>query len=256
MRWAKRAGHVLSAHALCLLSITACVPTEGLHEEPASVARWRSCAEMLHPDHGYSGSELRSRFQRPQNIEQVLQNLKLAQDQDWPLQPHFYDEQTLLQFFDGTQVTWKRPPKNPLIKGVESVAMQIDSRIFPRIAVSVEANCWYSTVGPETVQVNGSLHITGRRIPELTLRVIRGVFGPETENRTESGAGNDADISLPQDQGSVFYANRRRDTGLVIGTRFIFALRGPEPPIGRTILDDDVVQAIGLGDHGQRILEN
>jgi hypothetical protein len=232
----------------------------------APFERWKSCAQLVHPDGGYSASDLQARFERPENIQQMLQNLKSTGDQDWLLQPHFYDAETLLKLFNGSGVAWKERNPAPLSKNVEVIAVDIDSNIFPKMTLSVEADCWIMTHKypdghmEKTVSVGGNMRIYGSPVPGIPLRVIRSVLGPETENTIDTGANYDGPNYTPIYKGRVVYANRvkRQLEGTAIGTTFFFALGTlPKPgePLPRKIVDDDVVKTIVMNASSHRILE-
>lgn len=114
-------------------------PTSGAVEQKSStpspqessvrLARWKSCAEMAHPN-GYSTADLDAMFERPKSIQQLLQNLKLASERDLLLQPQFYDELTAQKFSAGAKVTRSTPEgfgNATDVKLVLSVAVQQSS---------------------------------------------------------------------------------------------------------------------------------
>ena len=235
----------------------------------APYERWKSCARLAHPNGGDAAVDLQAKFERPQNIRQMLQNLQLAGEQDWLLQPNFYDAATLLKFFNGSGVAWKERKPDPLSKQVEVIAVDLHSDIFPQMTISIEANCWiYNRPYPgghveKRVAVGGNMRIYGSPLPGMTLGVIRGVLGQETQNSIDTGTNYDGPDYKPIYKGRVVYENRAREQleGAAMGTTFFFALGPPPPrkpgePVSREILDDDVAKTIVMNATSHRILEN
>ena len=106
------------------------------------IEQWRSCAQGLHRGGGYQASEIRAMFEPPQNVPQLLQNLKIAADRGLLLQPSFYEESLLLQFFNGSAVTWTGPGRyyaNTHPTGHFNVSIASDA--FPKLAITLEGNC-------------------------------------------------------------------------------------------------------------------
>lgn len=246
-------------------------PTQNLNEVSSDqrgrvFERWKSCAELINPGGGNSASDLQANFKRPQSVQQILRNLKLAQDKDWLLQPNFYDEETLLKFFNASKATRKEPFPNPPTKRSVVIAEDIDSNIFPKLTVVIQHSCWLKESQrsgdrvEKGVYVGGNLRIFGRPIPEMTLRVVRSVLGPETENTIDTGMTMDGPDGTPLSQGSVRYFDRAKWqlAGGEVGMSFNLALRPPQKPaepLAKQIVDDDVVMTIGIIDRRQRILE-
>lgn len=229
--------------------------------------RWKSCAEMVHREGSYSVSDLQSMFLKPQDLLQMLQNLKLAGQGDWLLQSNFYNEETLLKFFNGVKVTWKEAPASDQISnGVLFVEGNVDSYIFPKMTVSVEGRCWVSGKkspgGRERtlVQTGGLLRIYGAPIPEMTLNMVRSALGPETQNTRDMGLVADGPDIEPTSQGTVVYADKTKwqQAGAEVGTTFAFQLDPPPKQGGdlpKGIVGDDIVVSIVMRQASHRILE-
>ncbi len=235
-------------------------------EKGGVLERWKLCAELIHPEGGNSASDLQAIVVRPQNVQQMLHNLKLAQEKDLLIEPNFYDEQTLLKFFNASKVTMKELFPNAPTKGIVVIAEDIESSIFPKMTAVIQHSCWLreSKRPGDRVEkeayVGGNLRIFGRPIPEMTLRVLRSVLGPEVENTIDTGTTMDGPDVTPMSQGGVRYFDRAKWqlAGGEVGLSFNFTLRPPQKPgepLAKQIVDDDVVMTIGIVDRRQRILE-
>ncbi len=264
--WTNRCGHWLLGCALAAMFVASGASADD--SEAARFARWQSCAALLYPDGAESTSDLQARIERPESIQQMLQNLKRAWDQDWLLQPNFYDSDTLLKFLNGTKLSWKKTQTDQGVDVVESIDLDADSSIFPRATVSIFRTCSVyvlrgidGRVGKRQVVVGGNLYITGPPERELTLRDVRNVFGHETQNAMDTGESLHGQGYTPDDQGTVTYRDpeKQRRAGSAIGVTFWFALRPPPPPGGwrkyGPIVDDDIVQTIQLGEQRYKTLE-
>jgi hypothetical protein len=240
------------------------ISTPANEKGAAALERWRSCVRRVHADDSYSISELQAQIKRPQDISQMLQELKLAWENDWLLQPEFYDEAILLNFFNGVAVTWKERKHD--LSGVEAIDVETDSRVFPQMPVVLEAFCssWSRQLAPHgqrtLLSIGGSIRIYGRPVPELTLQVIREVLGPETKNTIDLAfASNGSDGTPVTTKGSVVYANPAKEKieGTRMGLSFWFSIP-PKPAATpeREIAADDVVQAIVLNAQRHQVIEN
>jgi hypothetical protein len=239
--------------------------TELNPDRPSSVSavdRWKSCAKMIHADGGYTGADLQETFDRPVDVQQLLQNLKLAWKRELLLQSSFYEEATLLKFFNGSKVT-SGEPYNPLSKDTGYVVAILDSNPIQNLTVRVESRCWFSQSAdsrvPSKVYFNAFLKIYGGAVPQMTLNVVRGVFGTETQNTIEDPITPHGYAYTPIDKGSVVYSNKPKENqyGLRIEAGFYFRLDPPqntETYVPRVILDGDVVQRIEVNDYKERSL--
>jgi hypothetical protein len=229
----------------------------------APFERWKSCAQLIHPDGGYSVADLQGMFEQPKDVQQLLQNLKLAWQRDLLPQSSFYDPAILRKFFHGATVTWKTP-EIPLGQDVGFVVGQLDNSVAQGMTVRVESRCWRTDyLSPEgrpqsKAYLVGFLRIEGRPVSTLTLGVVRGVFGPETQNVIDPGVSNDGHVYTPTDKGSVVYRDpdRTHSEGVSLGTTFFFE---PDSPQRRgsfgKIAADDVVQRIEMQEAQHRLKE-
>lgn len=211
---------------------------------------WKACAEKLGPQGGISTTSLERMFERPQSVAQLLQNLKLAWENDWLLRTDFYDEETLLKFFSGTTITWKSKI-DPL--GSEVIELDTGSGVFPKMSVTVQASC---SQAHKLLDIGGSIRIYGSPIPELTLGYVRQLLGPETENTLDIGYSSGGSEYTPHIKGSVTYTNRAKERfegrmGLIFYFTIPTAVPGgmspiPARPPQKEIEAEDVVRAIVL----------
>jgi hypothetical protein len=224
---------------------------------------WKSCAARLYAAGDLPTAGLESQFERPQNLAQLLQNLKLAWKNDWLMRPQFFDRETLLKFFNGTAVSLQQrenvPP--PYVSIVATTA----SSVFPQMSVELETTC-SSRSSPQPngrtqtlVTVSGHIRIYGGPVPELTLRSIRQVLGSETQNTLDDDFAEGGAERPPTHKGSVTYIDRAKEQleGGKVGLFFYFNLppRFPDalPP---GIESNDTVQGIVLADMSHRTQEN
>ena len=217
------------------------------------IVQWRACAELLHLEDRYTVSEIQAMFESPQNIPQLLQNLKIAAERGLLLQPSFYDEARLSKFFHGSKVRIAKPPAYQS-KGNSAIEADITSDTFPKAVIEVSSNCMkYDTnvggTATRNVDANGFVTITMVPGQFITLRDIRSVFGPTEPFEELRGRG----APYPSTgKGSVTY-EIRRGVGFsdFTQTRFYFRSDGVE-----AIGDSDVVQSIVVRNSQNHILEN
>ncbi len=224
--------------------------------------RWKSCVELFYPQGSASPFELQRPFQQPQNIQQLLQNLKLAWQQDLLLQPSFYDPAILQTLFAGSTVTLTQP-WHPLSQDVGLVVFEIDSNVVQGMTVRLESRCWRtdyeSAPGRKesTAYILGALTISGGPFAGMSLRAVRDVFGPEAENDLDSGGVENGVVYAPVVKGSVIYTDRAKEKaegGVALGTTFVFPRRPSQRDL--KLVDDDIVQDIRMHAKRHRLLEN
>ena len=89
-------------------------------------------------------------------------------------------------------VSWKRPFV-PLTEVTGFVVGELESHEVDGMTVRVESRCWRadsrsaSGQAESTAYIVGSLRISGKSFAGMTVRTVREVFGPETENNLDSG---------------------------------------------------------------------
>jgi hypothetical protein len=169
------------------------------------------------------------------------------------------------------------PPRlgNPALRNLEqrenvpppyvTVVATTASGVFPQMSVALEATC-SSRSSPQPngriktiVTVSGNIRIYGGPAPEWTLRSIRQVLGPETQNTLDDDFAEGGAERPPTHKGSVIYTDRAKEQleGGKVGLIFYFNL----PPkfsdsLPAGIETNDTVQAIVLADMRHRTQEN
>jgi hypothetical protein len=161
--------------------------------------------------HGYTESQILSMFDRPADVPGLLANLKLAADERLLWEPAFYEDATLLKFFDGVAVERKRiERKNSAVEDIAIVSIA-DPR-FPGMTVQVVRgrDPFVDTSKVPRVYriyfkryVDVSVHVIA--VPEFTVCAVRDIFGPETFSRLDDGFATDGATYVPQVKGSLGY---------------------------------------------------
>ena len=223
------------------------------------IEQWKSCAQGLHPGGGYAAFEIRTMFEPPQNVPQLLHNLKIAADRGLLLQPSFFEESLLLQFFNGSTVTWTGPGRYyPDTHPTGHFNVSIASDAFPKLEITLEANCnvlktnvaMRSTIDHEA---NGFLEIAVGSDAGITLSDVRSLFGPEDQLYSDHQGHPDELIQKSSIKGIATYQNERRAAleHSRVHTVFYFKRNGTNSFGGR-----DMVAKIEIQDHQYHILED
>jgi hypothetical protein len=230
------------------------VPPDALE---GGIEDWKSCAQLLHPEGSCGVSEIQAMFESPQNITQLLQNLKVAADRGLLLQPSFYDEATLGKFFNASKVTLTKP-RAYLGKGTGAIEAHVSSDAFPKLNLKPASNCstrkYRAPDGSisEGVSANGFLSVAVSSDPLITLEDVRSVFGRENEEFTGRGWDADWHVYTPFDEGALTYQPKHRadlEDSMVV-TLFYFKLK--KVPV---IEDSDVVTSMQMRDSQSHTLE-
>jgi hypothetical protein len=188
-------------------------------------------------------------FESPQDISQLLRNLKVVADRGLLLQPAFYDEAILLKFFHGSKVTFS--DSNMHMDELSSgIAAHIESDISPEVYITLSNVCRIQNFNAaddtpgENVMSDGYLSIGIGLDSPITLRDVRSVFGPENQLHM---AGEDPYFPgyLGSDKGSAMYENvdRRGLDDSRIQTRLFFSKNHVD-----SIGESDVVKKVQLHD--------
>src|SRR6185437_7236220 len=224
------------------------------HEKEQGVADWKTCEQLLHPKGSYAAADIQAMVASPQNITEFLRNLKVAADRGLLLQSAFYDEATLLKFFNGTKVTFtdSNASMDKLSSGIEA---RLDVDIPPKLSITLASVCrvrkYQANDGSAIryVSTDGFLSILMGPGPLITLRDIRSALGREDHLYPDRG-----DPDLPPytttDKGDVTYQNVHR-AGIEdsrIQTRFYLKANGVS-----SIEDSDVVRKVEMHDMQDRI---
>jgi hypothetical protein len=160
---------------------------------------------------GDTEAQILSLFDRPADASGLLVNLKVAVDERLLWEPAFYEDATLLKFFDGVAVERKHiEEKNSAVEDVAVVL--IADRRLPRMTVQVvrgrdpfvdrsRGPRDYRTYFRRYVRV--TLDVID--VPEFTVCTVRDIFGPETFASLDTGTATDGAHYSPQIKGRLGY---------------------------------------------------
>jgi hypothetical protein len=234
-----------------------------LQAGPSPSQEWKSCAAGL-ADQRELAKSLDAQVTRPQDVSQLLENLRLAWQNDWLLRPDFYDAETLSKFFNSVTITWKQTQdtRSP----AEEIAMETRSGIFPQLSIVLQAHCRAGTFPrpdgrTETiVTMGGNFHMNSLSGLGTTLSAVRQVLGPETLNELDPDYLGASEVPHPITiRGSVVYTDLAKESreGWRMGLTFYFGI----PPkvlesVGKKIGPDEVVQWIVLSVSRHQTTEN
>lgn len=168
----------------------ACTPTKTIQFDFPDF-NWRD-AEMRDRNkygpqkyHTYGAQELSGMIARPQTVEQLLRNLKVAVDRDLVEQQGFFDTKVLTKFFGASSVKWTI---NQLDAGSteKSGTVELSHGPFDGYQVTVrmvrmpiaKENSAYSNHAPEHVRRSATIdiHVNNSRAAIKVLTVVE-VFG-------------------------------------------------------------------------------
>jgi len=141
-----------------------------------------------------SAGEISAMFRPPSTGVDLLQNLKVALDRDVLLEPGFYDEANLRNFFNQSRVKWQT------LKLPERLLAEVDGdqKSFPGLTVSVERTCYFEDLATADVsnvheRVNVHLHldinVRELRIGADIMRAVFGDGGKVSKSTTEDWQG-------------------------------------------------------------------
>jgi hypothetical protein len=138
----------------------------------------------------YAPIDVGQRVQRPESVQALLQNLKIAWDDNFLLMPSFFLKSNLKRFFNASSVTWGPPPFPPRVR--EALVVP-DPVIFGLTKISARPE---SPQNPtESGLAGGGVTVDVDPKFDVTVGEVREVFG--TESRT-AGPPAPTDI-LPYD---------------------------------------------------------
>jgi len=124
------------------------------------------------PDQIFSAEKIGALFQRPRTLKQILQNIKLAVDQDLLFQPNFYADSVLTTVFDGKSVTRSGDPQ------WQDVSVQIDDPNFPHMTVWFRKGTLPTVSSSQRARRFGTLEMGVADVPGCTVSLVLDVFGP------------------------------------------------------------------------------
>jgi hypothetical protein len=143
-----------------------------------------SPVEPLSPIRAYSSAEIAVLFERPATRLELLRNLKRALHLNLLLQPAFFEDSTLIKFFGGKSVTWKRRV-GARGDGFRDAVVIFGSTPFPGMVVSLRKGELrqraYSgpkgEVVPAHTAKSGEVTMSFDPRPDLTVESVRHEFG-------------------------------------------------------------------------------
>jgi hypothetical protein len=223
----KRGIYWLATFVLILVGEVACAPviTRDPVTTPVAGAQGGAPSDLTCGSLGPSTdsdaiARVGALFSRPENVTQLLQNLKLAYDKDLLLEPGFYDAANLAKFFAGTTVTWNEPrgilPTEP---SVQDIVVTSDGKVLPHITIELRRTCWLEVrfeapnrYLPDHVKEAGAVALQVGDAPGFTLGVVKGVFGPPSTQGMNYGYVDDGPGVVPTNKGSLIYRDRDKET--------------------------------------------
>lgn len=246
---------LLTMYALLLVGMVACVPVSTRAPEVGDSALQPPGVKV----HGYTEAQILSMFDRPADVPGLLVNLKLAADERLLWEPAFYEDATLLKFFDGVAVERKRiERKNSAVEDIAIVSIA-DPR-FPRMTVQVVRGrepLVGTSKGPRKRFVQVSMDVIA--VPEFAVCTVRDIFGPERLSWLDTGTATDGAHYVPQIKGRLSY-NYPGGSGDPTGLRneqvtFVIRLEPENSEYGwpsfrqqNAIHNRDQIQSIGIDD--------
>jgi hypothetical protein len=155
-----------------------------------------------------TSSTIDAQCQRPRNVPEFLENLKVVWDKKLLTQPAFFRNKSLMCFFGGVSTTWKRELGYGPDTYRRSVTMTLDENIFPHAAIQA-----LTVVGKEAavpglpahVHYMGVLSLDVEAASSLTLKEVQSAFGPNFHKRSTIYFTGDGLPKSPSGKVFVFY---------------------------------------------------
>jgi hypothetical protein len=161
----------------------------------------------------YSVREIKGMFPRPKNVEKLLRNMKLAYDRNPLVQPTFFDDAVLKEFFNGTAISWSNSGQ----------VVKLDERIFPGMTIRVHHTnipmAEHNAAEPlrNHVQAHSESHnyleVETGTIVVITVRHVKNVFGDEFKEQIDTGFDTDGHSHVPTTKGFLEYSDSLRGPG-------------------------------------------
>lgn len=115
-------------------------------------------------------------IKRPTSVAELLDNLKLAFDGDWLIQPAFYERSNVLKFFNGTFLSRHSAIREPGTAEVLRPAFTaVRSSFFKGTTIKLTRG--RIPMGKGTFKDSGSLEIDVESLPNFTRVIVKNVFG-------------------------------------------------------------------------------
>jgi hypothetical protein len=219
--------------------------------------RWQDCATAELPRKQYSQQELRELVVPPNDVTQLLQNVKLIWQKNLLVQQSFYDPEVLKVFFSAVRVDWTTA-QHPVGVGGGHAMAEISSSL-PIGTITVDGRCQITPRSgtPTRLGVYGGLTIRTSPGLKITLTDVRKVFGPDGENVVDTEITTDGHIYRALYLGYVAYRlpDRNQPEGGALGAIFRFDSANPTSPRGIQIEPNDVLQQIEVNEAQEGPLE-
>lgn len=123
-----------------------------------------------------SAREMAAMINRPTSVVELLNNLKLAFDDDWLMQPAFYERSNVLTFFNGTLLSRHSAIKEPGTGEVLRAAFTTVNPAFLK-GTTIKFTRGCIPIGKGTFKNSGSLEINVEAVPNFTVGIVKDVFG-------------------------------------------------------------------------------
>jgi len=191
---------------IVIMSLGRAVAAPQARSDSADFEQWKSCAARARVDRGHSVSELQAMFDRPHSVQQLLQNLQLAWQREFLLEPSFYEQATLERFFASTGISWKIPDNLFRAPEARYVVATIESDTLPGVVIQVQSSCLVN----RPVSLVAFMSIDMGASQAMTLNLVRKAFGPENTNERDPGFDQHGNIYLPIYEGSIHYWNMEK----------------------------------------------
>jgi hypothetical protein len=176
----------------------------------------------------YSTRELATKLVRPMRISDLTQNLKVLLDNKLLLQPAFYTDEILKQFFSDAQVslgTWE-PSGAP--RQLQQVTQVSGVGPFQGMTVTLKRTCTVAQEsGVQRTRLSGGARFDVAPVAGFTVGLVRSSFGEESKSWLDTGLATEGVHYTRRSKGHLVYVLPGAPTsGLMNGTdRLIFDVK-------------------------------
>ncbi len=171
--------------------VNSCADSRAIHVASSDTElesqRWQECVTAELPSRQYSELELRQLVVPPNDVTQLLQNVKLIWHKNLLVQEAFYDPGVLKVFFSAVRVDWTTA-QHPVGVGGGHAMAEISSSL-PIGTITVDGRCMITPRSgtPTGIEVYAGLTIRTSLSQKITLTDVRMVFGPDGGKRGGHG---------------------------------------------------------------------
>lgn len=233
------------------LEIPDSAPVINQGADRARYQSWKTCVDPLYPNGGLSVSSLQQKIRTPNDIRQLLENLRQAWEEDFLVQPSFLDDATLKKFFATSSLKWQAP-ENFYIHHDIIIQAQLESDLLPGLTVTIESRCWQvGDKSDSTAHLVGSVKISGGPIPGVTLRAVREVLGAETRDESSTAEVEFGIVHAPSGMGRITYTDpikQESEGGFPLGIYFYVSYQQSQRNLSpdSNFANDEVVDLIDM----------